>query len=205
MICEQCRKKKPISEYMPSSGSFWPNGYINICYDCIESSVDGKDLNQVDRLLQHANMAFLPNEWRKIWSREGQSSFRKYANMYFDINYYKYDWSDQNERLMKLAEDGMIDTELDELTPAFIAELKVTWGDLPEIELLRLEKLYNSSLGDYNVQKAVDKDMLRKMARVSILIDQGLLKSKIDKDLMAAYDKLVSSIKKSLRSRAEQA
>jgi len=202
MVCEKCRKNKQVSEFMPTTSPFWPNNHINVCYECIEGLVDGNDMNQVDRLFQHANMAFLPNEWRKIWVREGSGSFRKYANMYYDINYYKYDWTEQNQRLMELAEKGLIETELDELKPAFVAELKATWGDLPEIDLLRLEKLYNASIGDYNVEKAIHQDQLRKMARMSIIIDQGLTKGKVDKDMMSAYDRLVASINKSLEDAA---
>ena len=78
--CEKCKKDLPATEFMPTTGYLWPNGHINICYTCIESFIDGDNLNEVDRLMQHANMAFFPNEWRKMWKREGVKAFRKYAN-----------------------------------------------------------------------------------------------------------------------------
>jgi len=199
--CEKCNKEKPISEFMPSTGYLWPNGHINICYDCIENFIDGDNLNEVDRLCQHANMAFLPNEWRKIWKREKNNAFRKYAHAYHEINYYKYDWKEQNDKLMILAKEGAIQTELDELRPELIAKLKLAWGDkLEEIDLIRLERFFNSSLSDYNVQTEAQKDMLRKIARLSILIDQDLSVGAVDKDKITQYDKLMTSALKTLET-----
>jgi hypothetical protein len=185
---------------MPTTGYLWPNGHINICYSCIESFIDGNNLNEVDRLMQHANMAFFPNEWRKMWKREGTKAFRKYANSYNEINYYKYDWSEQNEKLIELARTGVIETELDELKPSAIKELQLKWGNMPELDLIRLEKFFNSSLADYNVQTEAQKDMLRKIARLSVLIDQDLTEGMVDKDKISQYDKLMSSALKTLET-----
>lgn len=198
--CEQCKKNKDVNEFMPSTGYLWPNGHINMCYTCVEELIDGNDLNEVDRLFQHANMAFLPNEWRKMWKREGSAAFRKYANSYQEINYYKYDWGEQNKELEKLARDGVITTELDELTPSLVKRLKVSWGELPELDLIRLERFYNASLSDYNVQAETQKDMLRKIARLSVLIDQDLAEGLVDKDKITQYDRLMTSALKTLET-----
>lgn len=198
MKCALCKKEQSKTEFMPSSGAFWPEGVINICYTCIEKNVDGNDLNQVDRLMQHANMAFLPTEWRKIWKREDNNAFRKYANSYFDLNYYKYDWGPQNEKLMELARKGLIEAELEELKPAYIEELKMKWGEMPELDLLRLERFFNASLNDYNVTTEAQRDMLRKIARLSVIIDADLSAGKVNKDIIANYDKLMTSALKAL-------
>lgn len=200
MKCEKCKKEKSVSDFMPSTGYLWPNGHINICYDCIEVFIDGNNLNEVDRLCQHANMAFLPNEWRKIWKRDGSKAFKKYAHMYNEINYYKYDWGAQNEKLAELARAGVIATELDELKPELIAKLKLAWGDLPELDLIRVERFFNASLSDYNVQTEAQKDMLRKIARLSVLIDQDLAAALVDKDKITQYDKLMTSALKTLET-----
>ena len=200
MKCEKCNKEQAATEFMPTTGYLWPRGHINMCYTCIESFIDGDNLNEVGRLMQHANMAFLPNEWRKMWKREGKKAFRKYAQSYNEINYYKYDWGDQNVKLMDLARAGVIETELDELTPSAIKELQIRWGNIPELDLIRLEKFFNSSLADYNVQTEAQKDMLRKIARLSVLIDQDLTEGLVDKDKISQYDKLMTSALKTLET-----
>ena len=200
MKCEKCNKEQAATEFMPTTGYLWPRGHINMCYTCIESFIDGDNLNEVDRLMQHANMAFLPNEWRKMCKREGKKAFRKYAQSYNEINYYKYDWGDQNVKLMDLARAGVIETELDELTPSAIKELQIRWGNIPELDLIRLEKFFNSSLADYNVQTEAQKDMLRKIARLSVLIDQDLTEGLVDKDKISQYDKLMTSALKTLET-----
>lgn len=196
--CELCTKTKPEGEFIPSSSPFWVKGRINICYSCIESLVDGEDLNQVDRLMQFANMAFMPNEWRKIWKREGTKAYRKYTQTYFDFNYYKYDWGDQNEKLMGLARRGVVEAELDELKPAFIQELKVRWGNLDEIDLLWLENYYNSILADYNVDAETQRDQFRKICRMSLVIDKNLQNGNIDKDFMTQYNNFMTSALKNV-------
>lgn len=200
MRCEQCNKEKNVNEFMPSTGYMWPKGHINMCYSCVEELIDGDNMNEVDRLMQHANIALLPNEWRKLWKRERKDAFRKYAHTYQEINYYKYDWTEQNEKLETLAKDGIIETELDELKPSFIAKLKLNWGELPELDLIRLERFFNSSLADYNVQTEAQKDMLRKIARLSVLIDQDLAAGLVDKDKITQYDKLMTSALKTLET-----
>lgn len=203
--CETCSKSKPDSEYMPSSSPFWPRGHIHICYDCVEELVDGNDLNQVDRLLQLSNTAFMPQEWRKLWKREGIKAFRKYATLYNDFNYYKYDWSDQNERLMEAAKKGVIDLELEELKPAFLKKLKTRWGDLPEYDLVWLETYYNNIMSDYNVQEETQRDMFRKICRMSLYIEKDLQNGGIDKDFMTQYNNFMTSALKNVQKKDSNA
>lgn len=198
--CERCQRTQPKSEFMPTTGYLWPDGRINMCYSCIEEFLDGDNLNEVDRLCQHANMAFLPNEWRKLWKRERKNAFRLYAAKYNSINYYKYDWGEQNEKLMELARSGIIENELDELRPAFIQELKLKWGDLPDLDLVRLERFFNASLADYNAQTEAEADLIRKVARLSILTDDSLSQGQVNKDLLTQYDRIMSTMLKTLET-----
>lgn len=191
--CESCGENKSPSDFMPSTGKYWPNGRINVCYDCIAVSVDGDDLNDVDRLFQHANMAFFPDEWRKLWRREKERAFRKYAEIYNEINYYKYDWGEQNDKISQLARTGVIETELSELKPSLIEKLKITWGEMNELDLLRMEKYFNSALKDYNVKKETERDLLRKIVRLSIIIDNDLMRGETDKVKVDLYDKLMKT------------
>lgn len=203
--CEMCNKSQPEAEYMPSSSPFWPRGHIHICYTCVEELVDGEDLNQVDRLLQLANMAFMPQEWRKLWKREGLKAFRKYANLYNDFNYYKYDWAEQNEKLMETAKQGTIDMELEELKPSYLRELRKTWGDLEEADLVWLETYYNNIISDYNVKEETQRDLFRKICRMSLRIDKDLMKGNIDKDFMTQYNNYMNSARKDLEKKDSNA
>jgi len=204
MKCEQCGKETSKSEFAPTSSAFFPKGKINICFACVEELVDGDNLNQVDRFLQHCNIAFYPNEWRKLWKREEKNAFRKYTNMYYDLKYGKYDWGQQNEKIKDIARRGTADNELEELRPEFIQELKISWGELPELDLIRLERFYNSSLTDYNVSTEAQRDMLRKICRLSVIIDDSLTKGTIDKDAIAQYDKLMNSALKTLETSQQE-
>ena len=198
MRCESCNQNHNPQNFAPTTSPFFPTGYINICFDCVISAVDGNNLNQVDRFLQHCNIAFMPNEWRKIWKREGDAAFKKYTNIYFDLKKAKYDWGEQNEKLMELAKQGLATSQLEELEPEFLDKLKVEWGDLPKLDLLRLEKFFNSSLNDYNVQTEAQRDMLRKVCRLSVLIDDDLSEGIVDKNKIQQYDKLMNSALKTL-------
>ena len=204
MKCEMCHKNHPPAQYAPTSSPFFPTGHISICFACVSANVDGNDLNQVDRFLQHCNISFMPNEWRKMWKREQAEAFRKYTNTYYDLRYGKYDWGTQNAKLMELARKGIATYELEELRPELLAELRLSWGELPELDLLRLEKYYNSSLNDYNVSTETQRDMLRKICRLSLMIDNDLSAGKVDKDAIAQYDKLMNSALKTLETSQQE-
>lgn len=204
MKCEECKIEQPTSSYAPTSSAFFPKGHISICFKCIEKQVDGNDLNQVDRFLQHCNIAFYPNEWRKMWKRENTAAFSKYTNTYYDLKYAKQDWSNQNKKLIELSKHGVVDAQLEELKPELLAELRINWGDLPDLDLLRIEKYYNANLNDYNVQTEAQRDMLRKICRISILIDDDLSKGVVDKDKITQYEKLMTSALKTLEASQQQ-
>lgn len=203
--CEMCNKSQAEAEYMPSSSPFWPRGHIHICYTCVEQLVDGNDLNQVDRLLQLSNTAFIPQEWRKLWKREGFKAFRKYANLYNDFNYYKLDWSEQNEKLMEMAKQGTIEVELEELKPAYLNQLKRRWGDMEEFDLLWLETYYNNIMSDYNVQEETQRDLFRKICRMSLRIEKDLQNGTIDKDFMTQYNNFMNSALKNIEKKESNA
>lgn len=203
--CEVCNISKDNAEFMPSSSPFWPRGHINICYRCIETLVDGNDLNQVDRLLQFCNMALMPEEWRKIWKREGTKGFRKYSHLYNEFNYYKYDWGEQNEKLMEIARTGTIDTELEELKPAFLKRLTERWGKFPEEDLLWLERYYNKIMQDYAVEEETQRDLFRKISLMSLMIDKDLKQGHINKDFMTQYNTFMTSALKNIERKNNNA
>ena len=194
--CHLCGKPKIPAELVPSYSPFHPSGRTSLCYSCTESMVDGQDLNQVDRWCQFANMAFLPDEWRKLFRQHSTQAFKRYAESYHSINYYKYDWSTQNAKLIELAKKGTLEFTLEELQPQIIAELKQAWGDLPQADLLKLETLFNDSLQDYTISSANERDMLRKICRLSLMIDLDFNKNVVDKDKLGEYNKLMTSLQK---------
>lgn len=199
MKCKKCKKDKGVQEFSPAYSPFWPEGHIDICYDCLDNMVDFTDLNQVDRLCQYANMAFLPEDWRKMHKREGKMAFRKYANVYNEINYYKYDWGEQNENLKKLAEEGVVALEIEELKPHVLRELRLKWGDVAtEMDLVRMERYFNRSLSEWGVTKETEKDQLRKVVRLSVMMDNSLAAGKPNKELSEMYNKLMTQLNKTV-------
>jgi hypothetical protein len=161
--------------------------------------VDRNNLNQVDRWCQWINLAFFPNEWRKIAQREADP-FKAYAASHKSINYYKYDWTEQNQEIMRIAAEGLVELEFDELHESLIKKLQKEWGDLPEADLIMVERKYNASLNDYNVATDTQRDMLRKIARLSVMIDRDMEAGRIDKDKITLYEKLVTSTIKTLET-----
>jgi hypothetical protein len=204
MKCKKCKKNKTMQEFAPAYSPFWLDGHIDICYDCLGEMVDYSNLNEVDRLCQYANMAFLPEDWRKMFKREGDAAFRKYANIYNEINYYKYDWGQQNEALKVLAEEGVVELEIEELRPSKLKELRLKWGDVvTESDLVRMERYFNRSLSEWAITKETEKDQLRKIVRLSVMMDNNLATGKPDKDLLGMYDKLVTQLHKTVGNKQQ--
>ncbi len=161
--------------------------------------VDPADLNQVDRWCQFANMAFLPDEWRKLYRQYGDSAFQRYAESYHSINYYKYDWGEQNQKIIEIATKGLADLQLDELAEAKYAELSRVWGGtFSHTELIQLEELFNSSLDDYTVSAATDRDMLRKVCKLSLMVDKDFAEGRVDAAKLKQYESLLVSLQKAV-------
>lgn len=64
---------------------------------------------------------------------------------------------EQNEKLMEAAKQGNIEMELEELKPSYLRELRKTWGDLEEADLVWLETYYNNIISDYNVKEETQR------------------------------------------------
>lgn len=204
MKCNFCNKEKPANEFLPSYSPFYPNGVMPFCYDCIAAKFDVDDLNQANRICQQANAAFFPDEWVKLTKRETPVQvLKKYFNKYFDVNYYTYDWSEQNEKLKKLAGLGVIEHEIEELRPDLEIELRKFWGDLSTEELIALERSFNSIVGDFNVQSDIQRDMIKKVSKISLIVDKELNQGIVDKDKISQYQKLADTVMKTLEVNAE--
>ena len=106
---------------------------------------------------------------------------------------------------MSIATNGLIDAELDELKPGFVAELKKRWGTLPEEDLLWLENYYNSILSDYTVDTEAQKDQFRKVCRMSLVIDKDLSQGHVDKDFMTQYNSLMTNALKNVEKNQSDA
>lgn len=197
--CHICNKSKQPHDFVPSYSPFHPSGRTSLCYDCAKTMVDPTDLNQVDRWCQFANMAFLPDEWRKLYRQYGDSAFQRYAESYHGINYYKYDWGEQNQKIIEIATKGLVDLELEELTDAKYAELSRVWGGtFSHAELIQLEELFNSSLQDYTVSAATDRDMLRKVCKLSLMVDKDFAGGRVDAAKLKQYESLLASLQKAV-------
>jgi hypothetical protein len=204
MKCDFCKKEKPTNEFLPSYSPFYPNGVMPFCYECVADKFDIDDLNQANRICQQANAAFFADEWLKLTKRETPVQvLKKYFNKYFDVNYYTYDWSEQNEKIKKLAELGVLEYEIEELRPEIEKELKKFWGDLSTEELLALERSFNSIVGDFNVQSDIQKDMIKKVSKISLIVDKELNQGIVDKDKIGQYQKLADTVMKTLEVNVE--
>lgn len=185
---------------IPTQSWFMPDRFANLCFSCALERINPQSLNEIDRLFQYLNIPFLPNEWNKILIRAAspEAALRQYVGQHHDIAYSKLDWGIQEQRLWEQADAGLQDLAIDELAPAKYAQLAEEWGDLPEKALRQLESLYCNSLQDYDVQTTQQRDLLKKMSHLAYLLDAQLQNGIIDKDMMTAYNNLLSTVSKQL-------
>lgn len=197
MKCEFCKKNKNNNEFVKSYSPFWEhNNYITcFCYDCVAEKFDLEDLNVGNRVCQQFNLAFFPEDWIKLFKHhDKKTALQKYNAMYFDNNYKTFDWSEQNEKIKQMAETGLIEVLIPELTPELEAKLRQRWGTSENItaeQLFSMEEKYNTIIADFNVDNELTKDVLQKAVRLSQIIDRALDSGLVDKDAIAQYKGLV--------------
>ena len=195
--CNKCNTKFPIHNFPPSASPFAVDKLSDWCADCIEEFFDLTNKNHINRILQYLNIAYYPLEMDKFMAKEDTAikGLLTYLRAYSDNKMPVQDWHKMEERYKQTAKDGNLPNHLDqELSEIFLKELKLEWGDnYSATDLLRLNKLFNASLLEYSLESSIDKDKIKKIVQLSLLIDKTLQQGEVNKDMLSQYANLAKT------------
>lgn len=193
--CARCHKIYDSSHFIKAN-SFFFDGYVNICNDCVMEYLREHEFSweYLDKLCQALDIPWIPSEYERLREQYGEDAFLSYAAFFSEAEYENLNWGDYFEEFKKLQEAGVIVDELPLLQDSRRQELKEKWGFNYDDEALHyLESLYDGLLLTQNITGALQIDQAKKLCRISLELDARIRDgSEIDK-MIASYDKLVKT------------
>lgn len=194
--CNRCGASQTPDAFAPTKSIFYPDGSLPICNSCIETYlVDvGFNWREVDKLCQWADIPFVPREWERLHSMNGDKVFGIYAEVFAQSEYEGLGWDDYFQAFKDLKESGDIDDELPGIADQKRKQLQERWGANYDDEALRyLENLYNGLMTTQNVNGALQVDQAIKICKMSYEIDNRIREGADFDKLLSSYDKLVKA------------
>lgn len=212
--CGICSKPKLLQDFVPSGKKclFQKDGLSTICYDCAVECIEFNDLDKINRLCQFLDIPFLANEWLNLYKstndkKEILNSYIKKVNTdeYCDSNWKQYSllWD-------KAMETDSVLNKLPTLSSDLFIYLRKKWGSYDDFgveDYLKMEGYEKNTLNYYNFRDEARRDMIRKLALVSVLIDKKLASgdTKEVATLISSYQSLMkeSGIQNAVRNDTE--
>lgn len=192
--CSQCHTDKPLNSFVEVKSPFFSDRVLPICESCLERMMmlnDG-DFNFYDKLCQWADIPFLVEEWSQLYKYNKEKTFALYARMYKQGQYQNADWRDVNKRYKEYAEKEELHTLVPQLQEETYKKLRETWGEnYTTSELITLEKLFQGILNTQNISTELQSTDVRRICKISLIIDNKIREGSDYKDDLANYDRLV--------------
>lgn len=179
--CGKCSQIKLIQDLVPCGENclFGTDGVSTICYDCALESINTKDLTMVDKLCQFLDIAFMAEEWIKISKTSDNERYilETYIKTVKSSEYSKSSWKQYDLLWEKARETDAVLSKLPTLSADLFIYLRKKWGSYDDFgveDYLKMESYEKNTLNYYNFRDEARRDMIRKLALVSVLIDKKL-------------------------------
>lgn len=179
--CGKCSQIKLIQDLVPCGKNclFGTDGVSTICYDCALESINTKDLTMVDKLCQFLDIAFMAEEWIKISKTSDNERYilETYIKTVKSSEYSKSSWKQYDLLWEKARETDAVLSKLPTLSADLFIYLRKKWGSYDDFgveDYLKMESYEKNTLNYYNFRDEARRDMIRKLALVSVLIDKKL-------------------------------
>ena len=179
--CGKCSQIKLIQDLVPCGENclFGTDGISTICYDCALESINTKDLIMVDKLCQFLDIAFMAEEWIKISKTSDNERYilETYIKTVKSSEYSKSSWKQYDLLWEKARETDSVLSKLPTLSADLFIYLRKKWGSYDDFgveDYLKMESYEKNTLNYYNFRDEARRDMIRKLALVSVLIDKKL-------------------------------
>lgn len=193
--CQRCGTEKSTANYIAVK-SIIHNGSLPICRSCLnkmvkDAEVENNEWNIVDKICQWADVPFVPEQWMKVKTGDGDDYIGKYMAIFRGSPYNTLDWGMYNEAYLQLKEEERVEDCLPTIKENQLRKLRRKWGsNYDDEEIEYLENLHMGLLNSQNIVGALNEDQALKLCKISLIIEQKIRAGEdFNKDLKA-YDDL---------------
>lgn len=179
--CAICENIRVPQEMVPcgKNSLFGMEGVGTICLDCLINRVNFKNLDSVDRMCQFLDIPFDPDKWIGIY--RSRQDYREIVCEYIGTvradEHTPDNWKEFDLLWEKARETQSVLARLPELSKDLMTYLKRKWGTYDDFDVedyMKMESYEKNTLNYYNFRDEARRDMIRKLALVSVLIDKKL-------------------------------
>lgn len=196
--CLKCGKDKLPEYFIPRKDWRFPQGRIPICDTCLNFLIDKaaiakNEWKEVDSICQWLDIPFIPAEWEKYYPTNKGKTFEIYIPLMGQKPYSDLDWKYYQDKYLEMRASNE-----NYLIPGYeeheIKELKRKWGSLyDKDDLFYLEDLFNGITSSYPITGTTQIDQIKKLCKVSLMIDESIDAGKSFKELIGSYEILVKA------------
>lgn len=179
--CGICSKPKLLQEFVPAGANtiFQKDTLSTVCYDCVCEMIEFNDLDAVNKLCQFLDIPFLANDWLNLYKSTDNKRkiLEDYIKTVRNSEYSNATWKEYSLLWDKARETDAVLSKLPTLSADLFIYLRKKWGSYDDFgveDYLKMESYEKNTLNYYNFRDEARRDMIRKLALVSVLIDKKL-------------------------------
>lgn len=179
--CGICSKPKLLQEFVPAGANtiFQKDTLSTVCYDCVCEMIEFNDLDAVNKLCQFLDIPFLANDWLNLYKSTDNKRkiLEDYIKTVRNSEYSNASWKEYTLLWDKARETDAVLSKLPALSADLFIYLRKKWGSYDDFgveDYLKMESYEKNTLNYYNFRDEARRDMIRKLALVSVLIDKKL-------------------------------
>ena len=169
------------NNFYKSKSPFFPDGYVTICKKCLVDMADYDDINSIYGIMQILDIPYFHNRWEETCKNNPNNPIGNYIRMAnsgineFNGARYKDSVFSENASNDKYSFDDIEKDLLSDFRPT--KEMLLRWGTKYEAEqYIKLENFYSDMKEKNNIETPQDEDYLRKLAVISMKMDEELEK-----------------------------
>ena len=191
-ICTKCGQDKSTAHYIGVNSPFF-NGCLPICRQCLSKKIEESngDWNVVDKILQWADIPFIPEKWEEIYDSEGSDALGVYISIFRQRQYSQLDWSQYQKVYEELDENNSLTNVLPKLQAKQVNELRKKWGQhYNEEELEYLENLHIGLTQSQNIVGALNENQALMLCKITLVIEEKIRAGEDFSKELKSYDEL---------------
>ena len=174
--CRKCGNYFQQDMYIPSNSWFFPDGYIDICNNCLDKYLgDCTDIDKADKFCQYVDIPFNVNDWMTMVHNNGAGMFKMYAMQNWSKIYETIDWKPIHDEWMEIIKEGKEREKIGALSKEDLTKLREFWGsEYTEDQLKRFQALYEDIEKTQSITTAIQRDNARKMCMLSYQVEKSI-------------------------------
>lgn len=171
------------NNFYQSKSPFFPEGYVTICKKCISDLVDYNDINTIYQVMQTLDIPFFYNRWEDTCKKNPKNPLGNYIRM-ANSGLNEFNGARYKDSVFKDSENiNTKEYNFDDIEKDLLSNFKPTkemllrWGTKYIAEqYIKLENFYHDMKAKNNIETPQDEDYLRKLAVISMKMDEELEK-----------------------------